>query len=102
MIKVANNLQKLVSSPLVIGTGVGLLGGGLGAGLFHLLANKEKRTLINYLLAATAGAVPTGYVAGTLTDSINTWKAEKELGNPDMNPSVAIEQEAESAKTQGK
>lgn len=98
MIKIANNLQKLYNNPTAMGVGSGLLGGGLSAGLFHFLADKEKRTLVNYLLAASAGALPAG-VVGLIPSALNSnaW-AKEHTGTAEGR--VANEAAAQAAKAE--
>lgn len=88
MIKIANNLTALslhkaatvdsmadlLKSPTAVGIGSGLIGSGVGAGLFHLLAKKQNKTLLNYLLAAAAGGVPAGLAGSQIPQLIDSFK----------------------------
>lgn len=92
MIKIANNLNKLIkrssSTSVGVGVGSGLLGSIAGAGLLHVLADEENKTLLNYLLAAGAGAgvgSGSGLLAYNLADSINF-----HANNPGATPADAI------------
>jgi hypothetical protein len=100
MIKVANSLVALTafkqankdesknllySDPRVVGVGSSLLGGGLSAGLFHLIAKEKNKTLLNYLLAATAGAIPSGILGYQLRDGFNI-----AAQNPGNSPEDAL------------
>lgn len=87
MIKIANNLTALslhkaatvdsmtdlLKSPTAVGVGSGLIGSGVGAGLFHLLAKKQNKTLLNYLLAAAAGGVPAGLAGSQIPQLIDSF-----------------------------
>lgn len=112
MIKIANNLSRLLhkkaeeakydvlSDKQVMMPAGGLLGAGVGAGLLHLFGPKEKKTLLNYLLASGAGGAAgtgLGLLGANLKDSFNFVANEKAQGNPDGNPNKALEDETNKA-----
>jgi hypothetical protein len=104
MIKISNNLLKLAKTnlplhrnPLIVGAGTGLLGGGVGAGLFHLMAKEEDKSLLNYLLAASSGALPAGYLGYAIQDSFN-WRSKNPANTPQEAIPGAIAEETEDAE----
>jgi hypothetical protein len=128
MIKIANNLKTLsllkaanneesalLENPSVVAALSALAGGGVGAGAFHLLAKKKNRNLTNYLLAASAGALPAGLLGYKVRKSVNLFnqtqgstpeeesaksKREAEDNIREAEAALRAKQEAEAAKAQ--
>ena len=100
---VANIKQASVlgmENPTAGGVIGGLGGAGLGAGLLHLLAEDDKKTLMNYLMAAGGGGLVgsgVGVGAGKLKDSFDFVAKEKEQGNADGDAGTAAKQETDKA-----
>jgi len=113
MIKLANNLSVLIAKQAensdydwmadkkIMAPASAVLGTGLGAGIFHLMAPKDKKTLLNYLLASGAGGVAgagLGIMGADAKDAFNNVAKEQAAGNTSGDPNVAVQQETDKAR----